>query len=95
MEYHIKVDMVRSGFRLHETTSTIFYYLPRSIPTSLHSLTAAFEEVEAVKCDGEEDDVRWKIMNLTPVDTTSARGNSSILQVSIPFSEGVGFIVTN
>lgn len=75
VRYHVKIDMVRQGFHRHECTNTGFYYLPRSIPTSLSTVTAAFEEVEA-KSEAEEE-IRWKIADVMPL----TGGCGAIVQV--------------
>lgn len=78
VRYSIVIDMYRQGFHRHECTSTTFYYLPRSTPTSLRRLAAAFEEVEH-KTD-EADGVEWRMMDATP--QPRAGDDSSIVQVS-------------
>ncbi|KAG8884706.1 hypothetical protein FRB97_003490 [Tulasnella sp. 331] len=74
VRYHIKIDMVRQGLHRHECTSTVLFYLPRSVPTSLSSVTSAFEEVEA-KSEAEED-VQWKMTEIIP----NGNRNNVILQ---------------
>ncbi|KAG8851323.1 hypothetical protein FRB96_009388 [Tulasnella sp. 330] len=78
VRYHIKIDMVRQGLHRHECTSTVLFYLPRSVPTSLSSVTSAFEEVEA-KSEAEED-VQWKMTEIIP----NGNRNNVILQFGLP-----------
>lgn len=78
VRYSIAVDMYRQGFRWHERTNTSFYYLPRSTPTSLRRLTAAFEEVED-KSD-EAVGIEWRMVDAAPQSRVG--DNSSIVQVS-------------
>jgi len=79
VRYNIKIDMVRQGFHRHECTSTVFYYLPRSIPTSLNSIATAFEEVEA-KSDATEG-VQWHLAEVAPRTTGET---SAIVQFGLP-----------
>lgn len=77
VRYNIKVDMVRTGLHRHECTGTTWWYLPRSIPASLGSVTAAFEEVEAKS--ETENEVQWK---MSEVNATGGAQNGHIVQVS-------------
>ncbi|KAG8908142.1 hypothetical protein FRB99_000170 [Tulasnella sp. 403] len=82
ISYSIRLDMVRRRFRRHECTSTVFYYLPRSIPTSLHVLGPAFEEVE----DKSEapDQVHWKFVDVNPHPKADALHPDVIIQFGLP-----------
>lgn len=80
VRYSIAVDMYRQGFRWHERTNTSFYYLPRSTPTSLRRLTAAFEEVED-KSD-EAVGIEWRMVDAAPQSRVG--DNSSIVQFGLP-----------
>ncbi|KAG8991876.1 hypothetical protein FRB90_001198 [Tulasnella sp. 427] len=80
VRYSIVIDMYKQGFHRHECTNTPFYYLPRSTPTSLRRLTAAFEEVEDKTDEG--DGLEWRMMEATP---RGRSGDSSpILQFGLP-----------
>ncbi|KAG8997717.1 hypothetical protein FRB93_013957 [Tulasnella sp. JGI-2019a] len=78
VRYHIKIDMVRQGLYRHECTSTVLFYLPRSVPTSLSSVAPAFEEVEA-KSEAEEE-IQWKMVDVIP----NGDRNNAILQFGLP-----------
>lgn len=81
VKYSINIDMIRKGFHRHECESTVFYYLPRSIPTSLRSLTATFEEVEA-KSGLDDESVEWQMSDAIAAAKQGCRTqNDTIVQV--------------
>lgn len=79
VRYGVKIDMVRKGLRRHECTGTTIYYLPRSIPTSLHSAPTAFEDVED-KTEAEEG-IQWKFSDASYVSQDKT-GTHSLVQVT-------------
>ncbi len=76
VRYSIMIDMSRTGFHRHECNSTVFFYLPRSIPSSHRRLADGFEEVEDKT---GSDDVEWRMVDAR--STSTAVQGANIVQV--------------